>query len=56
MLLDSQLGLVLKEAAPLVGGFSVVNVEKTSQDKAWSPPYGERSEIRDHYRQMGRLA
>ncbi len=52
VLLDSQLGLVLKEAAPLVGGFSVVNVERAEHDATWQPVYGERSEIRDHYRQM----
>ncbi len=41
------------EGAPaLDGGFSVVKVERDSQDTTWKPPYGEASEYRDHYNEM----
>ncbi len=52
LLLESGLGLVLKDAAPLIEGFRVLHagVEEICQD--WKPVYGEREQITDHYRSL----
>ncbi|WP_417748436.1 glycoside hydrolase family 97 N-terminal domain-containing protein [Rosistilla oblonga] len=47
----SRLGLVLRDAPSLLDGFQVQAVRTSSHDSTWSPVYGERSSIRDHYRQ-----
>ena len=47
----SRLGLVLRDAPSLLDGFQVQAVRTSSHDSTWRPVYGERSSIRDHYRQ-----
>lgn len=48
----SRLGLVLKDAPPLVEGFQVINVTRSKHDQTWKPVYGERSEVRDRYHEL----
>jgi alpha-glucosidase len=49
---DSNLGLTIKDAAPLQAGFEIVEVSRTSHDSTYSPVYGERKTIRDNYNQL----
>ena len=49
VILDSRLGLVLKDAPPLAAGFEVVGVTRASRAGEWRPPYGEREVIPDRY-------
>lgn len=51
VLAQSRLGFTLRDAAPLDRGFRVLAVRRTEHDASWKPVFGERSEIRDHYRQ-----
>jgi alpha-glucosidase len=46
------MGFTLKDAPPLDRGFRVRDVRHAEHDTTWKPVYGERSEIRDHYRQV----
>jgi alpha-glucosidase len=52
IVMDSHLGLAIKDAAPLETGFEIVNASKSSHDSTYSPIYGERKTIRDHYNQL----
>lgn len=49
---ESRLGFILKNAAPLGRDLQVLDVRRTASDTVWKPVYGERSEIRDRYRQV----
>ena len=49
---DSCLGFDLKDGDPLTKGFRVVDTRRSNHDETWQPVYGERSEIRDHYKQL----
>lgn len=49
---DSHLGLNIKAADPLQDGFEIVNLSRSSHDSMYSPVYGERRTIRDHYNQF----
>ncbi|MBN2138752.1 MAG: glycoside hydrolase family 97 N-terminal domain-containing protein [Sedimentisphaerales bacterium] len=49
ILVDSQLGLELKDAESLEAGFEITEVARGSQRETWSPVYGERSSISDNY-------
>lgn len=48
----SHLGFTLKDAPPLRQGFEVVQMTNRSFDETWEPVWGERSTIRNHYREM----
>lgn len=48
---DSRFGLSLKDAPAMNSGFSIVSISDDLHDSVWIPVYGERSEIRDNYRQ-----
>ena len=52
IVVDSGLGLAVKDAVPLETGFDIVNVSKSSHDSTYSPVYAERETIRDHYNQL----
>lgn len=52
VVVDSSLGLEIKDFPPLDSGFEIAKVTKSSQDEIWHPVYGERKEIRDHYNQL----
>ncbi len=48
----SQLSYTLQDAVPLVSGFKLVDFRQTTHDSSWTPVYGERSNIRNHYNQL----
>ncbi|MBM3880887.1 MAG: glycoside hydrolase family 97 protein [Verrucomicrobia bacterium] len=48
---DSRLGLALVPT-PLQSGFEIVNLATSRHDNTWRPVYGERSVVRDRYRQI----
>ncbi|MHC4405105.1 MAG: glycoside hydrolase family 97 protein [Planctomycetota bacterium] len=52
ILAGSRLGLALDDAPALDRDFRVVKLTHGTYDDTWAPVYGERSEIRDHYRRM----
>ena len=52
VLADSQLSLTIKGAPPLEQGFRIVESAASAHDETWKPVYGERSQYRDHYRQL----
>ncbi len=52
VILPSTLGFDLKDAPSLKSGFQIVESDTSSADSAWSPIWGEESEIRDNYNQL----
>lgn len=52
LILNSRLGLKLKEGANLEEGFAIANASTSSRDDTWHPLTGERSKIRDHYNEL----
>ena len=52
VVLESRLGLELEAQPPLKVGFRLLNEARGSRHETWKPVYGERSAIRDHYRQL----
>ncbi|MBW8041878.1 MAG: glycoside hydrolase family 97 protein [Planctomycetes bacterium] len=52
VVVDSCLALAIKNAPSLEAGFEIIKVSKSSNDTVWSPVYGERNTIRDHYNQL----
>lgn len=52
IVVDSRLGLALKDAPALEAGFNINTISSSSNDSKYSPVYGERRIIRDHYNQL----
>ena len=52
VLAESRLGLQLQDGSSLAHGLKLVNATTNSHDEIWKPVAAERSEIRDHYRQL----
>ena len=52
IVVDSRLGLALKDAPSLESGFEISGVSRSSHDDTYSPVYGERRTIRDNYNQL----
>ncbi len=52
LLLESALGLKLKDGLELDRDFSIVSVATKKHDSKWKPYVGERSEVRDHYNEL----
>ena len=52
IVLDSCLGLAIKDGASLESGFEINEVIKISHNSTYSPVYGERKTIRDHHNQL----
>ncbi len=52
IVVDSGLGLALKDAPALDTGFNIISVTSSSNNNIYSPVYGERETIRDHYNQL----
>jgi len=52
IVVDSRLGLALKDAPALEAGFNINTISSSSNDSIYSPVYGERRTIRDHYNQL----
>ncbi len=52
VVLPSRLGVELKDAPALTGGFAVVNSETSEKDETWEPVWGEVKSIRNRYREL----
>lgn len=52
VLMQSRLGIELKDAPALTGGFSIVNSETSDKDETWEPVWGEVKSIRNRYREL----
>ncbi len=52
VLLNSAMGFVLKDQAPLTEGFEIIGSEVTSYDNTWEQVWGEKQFIRNHYNQL----
>lgn len=52
IVVDSRLGLALKDVGSLETGFEIVAVSRSSHDSTYSPVYGERETVRDNYNQL----
>ena len=48
----SKLGLELKDAKPLLSGFTLTDSQTTTFDETWKPVWGEQAEIRNHYNEL----
>lgn len=52
VLLQSRLGVELKDMPSLTGGFTVVKAETSDKDETWEPVWGEVRQIRNRYREL----
>jgi glucan 1,4-alpha-glucosidase len=48
----SRLGIVLKEQESFIKGFEIVRIDTTQKDETWESVWGERKQIRNHYREL----
>ena len=48
----SRLGFELADGAKLIQGLEIISEETTEKDQTWQPVYGERSTVRDAYKQL----
>ncbi|MFC0525538.1 glycoside hydrolase family 97 catalytic domain-containing protein [Pontibacillus salicampi] len=48
----SSLGFEFKDQAPLQGDFTIVNTSTTTFNEDWKPVWGEKSSIKNHYKQL----
>lgn len=52
VLLQSRLGLILKDQPDMAEGFCITDCDFSSYDATWNPIWGEESSIRDHHNEM----
>jgi alpha-glucosidase len=52
IVVDSRLGLAMKNAPDMDAGFNINSVTSSSKNSIYSPVYGERKTIPDHYNQI----
>lgn len=52
LLQASRLGLKLEGQADLLDGFIILSHCYESKDEEWRPVYGERDQVRDHYKEL----
>jgi hypothetical protein len=52
VVLQSRLGVELKDAPALTGGFSIVKSESAERDETWEPVWGEVKSVRNRYREL----
>lgn len=52
VVLPSKLGLELKNAPALTGGFAVTDAKTATFDETWQPVWGELKNIRNHYNEL----
>ena len=52
VVLRSKLGVELRDAPALTGGFAVVKSEPSERDETWQPVWGEVRSIRNRYREL----
>ncbi|HEX9922392.1 MAG TPA: glycoside hydrolase family 97 protein [Anaerolineae bacterium] len=48
----SRLGFILKNAPPLAWGFAIAAIDKKLVDEAWTQPWGEKKDIRNHCNEL----
>lgn len=52
VILESRLGLELKNERGLMDGFSIADVQNSAFDETWQPVWGEVKDIRNHYHEL----
>ncbi|MCU1267817.1 MAG: alpha-glucosidase [Acidobacteria bacterium] len=52
VVLQSRLGIELKDLPALTKGFAVVGADVSDRDETWEPVWGEVKQIRNHYREL----
>ena len=52
VVLQSRLGLELKDLPALTRGFSVVKADTSESDETWEPVWGEARSVRNRYREL----
>src|SRR5687767_15493881 len=52
VILQSKLGIELKDLPALTKGFTVVTADTSEKDETWEPVWGEVKRIRNHYREL----
>ncbi len=52
VILPSAMGVDFSDSSAFSGQFSVVSVDSSETNTSWTPVYGNRSEITDHYRTL----
>jgi len=51
VILSSALGFELKDGA-MKSGFTLLDARKSSKDETWTQPWGEQTEVRNHYNEL----
>ena len=52
LIAPSKLGFVLTDGVNMVRGFAISGSETGAQDDTWQQPWGERTDVRDHYNEV----
>jgi len=52
IVVDSRLGLVIKDGPALEAGLDIISARTSSNNNVWSPVYGERETVRNHYNEL----
>jgi len=52
IVLESKLGIKLKEGGDLVSGFTIDSVKNAASNESWKPVLGEQSSIQNHYNEL----
>jgi alpha-glucosidase len=52
ILSNSRLGFILKDLPPLSGNFKIASSSTSIFDETWTQPWGETSQVRNHYAQL----
>ncbi len=52
IVVDSRLGLVIKDGPALEVGLDIISARTSSNNNVWSPVYGERETVRNHYNEL----
>src|SRR6185295_18950626 len=52
VVLESHLGMVLKEDSSLYRDFEITGRESRTADETWLPVWGEKKSIRNHYKEL----
>ena len=52
LIAPSRLGFLLTDSEAMVRGFAVMGTETAKGDDTWQQPWGERTNVRDHYNEL----
>lgn len=52
LIAPSRLGFLLTDSEAMVRGFSVAGSETATRDETWQLPWGERTDVRNHYNEL----